>query len=221
MVRSEGSVNTRSIDDLKSVPLICVSFLSCYLCACSDRVVASEHLNYRRLSSSKARARLEKELTESVNATCDSIWTQLEKNLDRLIKGKIDLVLDELTKIEDVIESLATTQVTLADSLREELRSLNMTFTNKIASAVFGEEEANKIMEHVTTAARIPGVCTLLSENSKGATDKDFMDKLSNLISEDISIVTTTEDKELRAIWKSPNRKQRYPWRRPCKRLML
>lgn len=143
----------------------------------------------------KARARLEKELTESVNATCDSIWTQLEKNLDRLIKGKIDLVLDELTKIEDVIESLATTQVTLADSLREELRSLNMTFTNKIASAVFGEEEANKIMEHVTTAARIPGVCTLLSENSKGATDKDFMDKLSNLISEDISIVTTTEDK--------------------------
>ena len=143
----------------------------------------------------KARARLEKELTESVNATCDSIWTQLEKNLDRLVKGKIDLVLDELTKIENVIESLATTQNDLADSLRHELQSLNMTFTTNIASAVFGEEEANKLMENITTASRIPGVCTLLSEAAKDATNKCFIDKLSNLLSEDINIVTDTEDK--------------------------
>lgn len=143
----------------------------------------------------KARARLEKELTESVNATCDSIWTQLEKNLDRLIKGKIDLVIDELTKIENVIEALATTQNDLADSLRTELRGLNMTFTTKIASAVFGDEQAAAYMSNIDTAARIPGVCTLLSEKSTNATPKEFTQQLSDLIAEDVTTVTTTEDK--------------------------
>lgn len=142
----------------------------------------------------KARARLEKELTESVNATCDSIWTQLEKNLDRLIEGKIDLVLNELTKIETVMESLANTQDELADSLREELRSLNMTFTGKIASAVFGKEN-NNYMSNIVTSARIPGVCTLLVETEKGAVSDDFRTRLSDLISEDIRFVTAGDDK--------------------------
>ena len=142
----------------------------------------------------KARARLEKELTESVNATCDSIWSQLEKNLDRLVKGKIDLVLDELTKIENVMNSLAETQETLADSLREELRTLNLTFTAKIASAVFGEDEAQKAMDNIQTAARIPGVCTLLTEIEANAANEDFTNKLKDLISEDISVVTESEE---------------------------
>ncbi|MCR4730215.1 MAG: 50S ribosome-binding GTPase [Saccharofermentans sp.] len=142
----------------------------------------------------KARAKLEKELTESVNATCDSIWTQLEKNLNRLIKGKIDLVLDELAKIENVIGSLAATQNGLADSLREELRSLNMTFTTKIASAVFGDEQAAEYMNNIGTAARIPGVCILLSEKASETTPEDFRKDLSDLISEDISIVKESED---------------------------
>ena len=143
----------------------------------------------------KARAKLEKELTESVNATCDSIWTQLEKNLNRLIKGKIDLVLGELTKIENVNGSLAATQNGLADSLREELRSLNMTFTSKIASAVFGDEQADTYISNIDTAARIPGVCILLSEKAENATPEDFRKNLSDLIAEDVAIVTTTEDR--------------------------
>lgn len=143
----------------------------------------------------KARARLEKELTESVNATCDSIWTQLEKNLNRLITGKIDLVLDELTKIENVIEALATTQNDLAGSLRTELRQLNMTFTSKIASAVMGADEADACMSNIDTIARIPGVCILLSEKAANAVPKEFPKHLSDLIAEDVSIVTTNEDK--------------------------
>ena len=143
----------------------------------------------------KARAKLEKELTESVNATCDSIWTQLEKNLNRLIKGKIDLVLDELTKIENVIESLAETQNDLAGSLRTELRQLNVTFTSKIASAVMGGNDADACMGNIDTIARIPGVCILLSEKAANAVPEDFTKHLSDLISEDVSVVTTNEDK--------------------------
>ena len=143
----------------------------------------------------KARAKLEKELTESVNATCDSIWTQLEKNLNRLIKGKIDLVLDELTKIENVIESLAETQNDLAGSLRTELRQLNVTFTSKIASAVMGGDEADACMGNIDTIARIPGVCILLSEKAANAVPEDFTKQLSDLIAEDVSVVTTNEDK--------------------------
>ena len=143
----------------------------------------------------KARAKLEKELTESVNATCDSIWTQLEKNLNRLIKGKIDLVLDELTKIENVIESLAETQNDLAGSLRTELRQLNVTFTSKIASAVIGGDEADACMGNIDTIARIPGVCILLSEKAANAVPEDFTKRLSDLLAEDVSVVTTNEDK--------------------------
>lgn len=142
----------------------------------------------------KARAKLEKELTESVNATCDSIWTQLEKNLNRLIKGKIDLVLDELTKIENVIESLAETQNNLAGSLRTELRQLNVTFTSKIASAVMGGDEADACMGNIDTIARIPGVCILLSSKTSDATQAEFTKHLSDLLAEDVSIVTTNED---------------------------
>ena len=143
----------------------------------------------------KARAKLEKELTESVNATCDSIWTQLEKNLNRLIKGKIDLVLDELTKIENVIESLAETQNDLAGSLRTELRQLNVTFTSEIASAVMGGDEADACMGNIDTIARIPGVCILLSEKAANAVPEDFTKHLSDLLAEDVSVVTTNEDK--------------------------
>ena len=142
----------------------------------------------------KARARLEKELNESVNATCDSIWSQLEKNLKRLVKGKIDLVISELGKIESVIDSLASTQDELADSLRLELRSLNMTFTFKIGNAVFGEEEASKSLSKITTAARIPGVCTLLSEASEGAVTDEFRSKMQDLIAEDVKVVTANDD---------------------------
>lgn len=143
----------------------------------------------------KARAKLEKELTESVNATCDSIWTQLEKNLNRLIKGKIDLVLNELTKIENVIESLADTQNDLAGSLRTELRQLNVTFTSKIASAVMSGDEADACMGNIDTIARIPGVCILLSSKTSDATQAEFTKHLSDLLAEDVSVVTTNEDK--------------------------
>ena len=143
----------------------------------------------------RARAKLEKELTESVNATCDSIWTQLEKNLSRLVEKKIDLVISELTKIGKVVDSLSSAQVELADSLRLELRTLNMTFTGKIASAVFGEETAAAEMAGITTAARIPGVCTLLCEEQGGAGREDFRARISDLIAEDVRSVVMSEDK--------------------------
>ena len=142
----------------------------------------------------RARARLEKELNESVNSTCDSIWSQLEKNLDRLVTGKIDLVSSELTKIEKVIKSLAIALDSLAGSLRVELRSLNMTFTENIASAVFGEEEASGYMSNITVASRIPGVCTLLVEDPADSVGPEFRAKLSDLIAEDIEFVAATDD---------------------------
>ena len=142
----------------------------------------------------KARANLEKELSNSVNSTCDNIWLQLEKNLDRLVVGKIDLVLRELTEIEKVINSLASTQDVLADSLRLELQSLNKTFTGKIASAVFGEEPAEGYMNSIDTVSRIPGVCTMLALNEEGSVGDEFKDKLTELLSEEIRFVSASEE---------------------------
>ena len=143
----------------------------------------------------KARASLEKELSNSVNSTCDNIWSQLEKNLDRLVEGKIDLVIRELTEMEKVIMSLASTQRGLSDSLRTELQTLNKTFTGKIASAVFGEKQAEGYISNISTVAREPGVCTLIVEENEGGIGEDFRTQMSGLISEEIRFVTAGEDK--------------------------
>lgn len=142
----------------------------------------------------KARANLEKRLNESVNSACDNIWTQLEKNMDKLVSNKINLVLTELNNLETVIFALASTQLSLADSLRLELRSLNMTFTENIATAVFGKELASSYISKITTAARIPGVCTLYSEEAEGAVGGEFRLKIADLISEEVGFVTATPD---------------------------
>ena len=142
----------------------------------------------------KARANLEKELTNSVNSTCDNIWTQLEKNLDRLVEGKINLVIKELSQIEKAIDSLAETQTDLAGSLRSELQTLNKTFTGKIASTVFGEEYSAERLAGINTIARVPGVCTLIAEDASGAAGEEFGLKMKDLISEDVRIITATED---------------------------
>ena len=142
----------------------------------------------------RARAKLEEELGKSVNITCDNIWTQLEKNLDRLVKGKIDLVISELAKFGNVIDSLASTQFSLAGSLRTEIRSLNTTFIKEISFAVFGEEKASDHMSKIVTAVRIPGVRTLLLEESAGAVEPEFASKMEELIAEDVRLIEGTSD---------------------------
>ena len=49
-------------------------------------------------------------------------------------------------------------------------------------------------MSKISSAARIPGVCTLLSEKTKGELDPEFCTKMSDLISEEMRVVTENED---------------------------
>jgi hypothetical protein len=151
-------------------------------------------LETRGDKQARARAKLEEELGKSVNVTCDNIWTQLEKNLDRLVKGKIDLVISELTKFGNVINSLASTQFSLAGSLRTEIRSLNLTFIKEISNAVFGGETASDHMSKIGTAVRIPGVRTLLLEGSSGSVEPEFASKMEELIAEDVRLIEGTSD---------------------------
>lgn len=151
-------------------------------------------LETRGDKQARARAKLEEELGKSVNVTCDNIWTQLEKNLDRLVKGKIDLVISELTKFGNVINSLASTQFSLAGSLRTEIRSLNLTFIKEISNAVFGGEKASDHMSKIGTAVRIPGVRTLLLEGSSGSVEPEFASKMEELIAEDVRLIEGTSD---------------------------
>ena len=50
MVRSKGSVDARSVNDLKTVPLVGVGLLGRDFRARGDRIIACEHLNNRGLS---------------------------------------------------------------------------------------------------------------------------------------------------------------------------
>lgn len=66
----------------------------------------------------EARTRLEKSLRDNVTKICDSLQTQMKKNLDSLISIRIEGLMREMDKINSVIFRLADTQ-----SNRQNIRS--------------------------------------------------------------------------------------------------
>ena len=73
----------------------------------------------------EARTRLEKSLRDNVTKICDSLQTQMKKNLDSLISIRIEGLMREMDKINSVIFRLADTQRELAWALNEHLIELN------------------------------------------------------------------------------------------------
>ena len=152
--------------------------------------VAVMLLESRETKEVRARAKLEKEITNSVNATCDSIWTQLEQNLDKLVKNKLDRVIEEFEKVHSVISSLASSQTSLCNDLGGQLLSLNATMTREFANVTsdsFAVPSALKV-------ARIPGVCMALVLSSEVSVDPAVIERMSSILSEEVIVVTDTGD---------------------------
>ena len=152
--------------------------------------VAVMLLESRETKEIRARAKLEKEITNSVNATCDSIWTQLEQNLDKLVKNKLDKVVREFEKIEAVISSLASSQTSLCNELGSQLLSLNATMTSEFALVTGG----SVVVPSALKVARIPGVCMALVFDKDVPVSAEQTAHMSSILSEEVIVVTDTGD---------------------------
>ena len=149
--------------------------------------VAVMLLESRETKEYKARAKLEKEITRSVNATCDSVWTQLEQNLDKLAKNKLDVVVSELDKIRNVVDALVSSQNSLCNSLSGHLLDLNINMLRDFEE-IPGTKEMGIDISGVRKVARIPGVSMTLVADEDIPSEESIR-ALSDLISEEVIAV--------------------------------
>lgn len=143
-------------------------------------------LETRNTKELKARTKLENELAANMDMTCDSIWTQLEKNLSKLLKGKLDLVTGELGKISGVVTELGNTQEELAANLKEQLIGVNMSLVQETAGIIDGRQY---IDSKISKVARIPGITTLLVTEEGVSISEAFREQLRSILGEEVLIL--------------------------------
>ncbi len=143
-------------------------------------------LETRNTKELKARTKLENELAANMDMTCDSIWTQLEKNLNKLLKGKLDLVTGELGKISGVVTELGNTQEELAANLKEQLIGVNMSLVLETADIIDGRQY---IDARISKVARIPGITTLLVTEEGVSIPEEFREQLRSILGEEVLIL--------------------------------
>ena len=141
----------------------------------------------------EARLKLEKNLRGNVTKICDTLQTQMEKNLNTLVSVKINGLLKEIDKINTVIFSLADTQKELAWGLNTRLMELNSQLMTE-AIRLIGAEG---LEYHVQGVARIPGNTSLILLNYGTVFPKEQCDGLYKLMAERIGFVYDSDSKKV------------------------
>ena len=141
----------------------------------------------------EARTRLEKKLRENVSKICDTLETQMQKNLDSLVSVRIEGLMMEIDKINSVIFRLADTQKELAWGLNNHMLELN----NQILTEAIRLIGAEGLQYHVQSVARIPGNTSLLLLNDGTVFPKEQKEELYKLMSERIGFVYNSENKKV------------------------
>ena len=155
----------------------------------------------------EARTRLEKSLRDNVTKICDSLQTQMKKNLDSLISIRIEGLMREMDKINSVIFRLADTQRELAWALNEHLIELN----GQIITEAIKLIGAEGLEWHIQSVARIPGNSSLIMLRDGTVFPKEQRDELYKMMSERINFVYESDSKKVlisRILGKDINRNQ-------------
>lgn len=154
-------------------------------------LIGSLFLKNRNKKELEARLKLEKRLRENVTRLCESLQSQMLKNLDLLVTIRIDSLLKEIDKINSVIFRLADTQRNLAWDINSHLVSLNKDISFEAIRLV----AADSIESNILSVARIPGnsVLFLLRDGTVFPTEK--RGELYKLMGEQISFAFETDSK--------------------------
>ncbi|MCI5596248.1 MAG: 50S ribosome-binding GTPase [Lachnospiraceae bacterium] len=141
----------------------------------------------------EARTKLEKKLRDNVSRICDTLQTQMAKNLDSLVSAKIERLLKEMDRINSVIFRLADTQRELAWGLNDHLMELNKQILEEAIKLI----GADGLQYHVLSVARIPGNISMIKLNDGTVFPKEQVDGLYNLMSERIHFVYDTDNMKI------------------------
>ena len=147
-----------------------------------------------------------KKLKENVNKVCDSIFKQLNENFDSLISKRIDVLINEIERIDSVVFRLADTQKKLAWDIDEHFLELNY----KLIAEALKLIEAEDIQYQILSVARIPGSAVTFMLKDKTLFPYEQTVSLTKLISEKIRFIYNTDSKRVmisRVIGRSIDRK--------------
>ena len=169
-------------------------------------VLGSFFFSNREKKEQEARQKLEKKLKENVNKVCDSIFKQLNENFDSLISKRIDVLINEIERIDSVVFRLADTQKKLAWDIDEHFLELNY----KLIAEALKLIEAEDIQYQILSVARIPGSAVTFMLKDKTLFPYEQTVSLTKLISEKIRFIYNTDSKRVmisRVIGRSIDRK--------------
>ena len=122
-------------------------------------------------------------IAKGILETADIVILEVNEHLPKVYGGFDESI--HISEVDMVVEGEHARQELEAPVVRQPRERL----------AGLGDEQADTYISNIDTAARIPGVCILLSEKAENATPENFRKNLSDLIAEDVAIVTTTEDR--------------------------
>lgn len=154
-------------------------------------IVGSLLLESRDEKELEARRKLEDSLRSNVDKSCLSLEKQMNKNFDRLIENRADIVINELCRINSVVFRLADTQKSLAWKLNGRVLNTNKELVSE-AIKFIGSEGLEYWIQEV---ARVPGNTTLLMLYDGKRFPEEQKQQLKELLSETINFVYDTENK--------------------------
>lgn len=156
-------------------------------------ILGSFFFKSRQKKEFEARTRLEKNLRSNVTKMCDSLQTQMKKNLDSLISIRIEELMREMDKVNSVIFRLADTQRELAWALNEHLVELN----GQIITEAIKLIGAEGLEWHIQSVARIPGNSSLIMLRDGTVFPKEQRDELYKMMAERINFVYESDSKKV------------------------
>ncbi len=145
----------------------------------------------------EARIRLEQNLRSIVSSLCESLETQMHKNLALLVQMRIDSVILELTRINSVLFRLSDTQKELAWYLDGNLLALNSELVKEAIHLI----NADGLEYHIKDVARIPGATMTFMLNDRVVFPDEQRKQIINLTGESIGFVYDAPYKRTLISW--------------------
>lgn len=154
-------------------------------------IIGSFLFKSREKREREARIRLEKTLREDIDKKCEIYQEKTEKNLKYIIERRIDRLVREMDKIDDIIFKLADTQKKLAWQLNDYLAELNKNIVSEAIKLI----EADGLQYHILDVARIPGNITMIKLREETIFPTEQVKELGKLMAETILFVHDNENK--------------------------
>jgi len=151
--------------------------------------IGTQFFKSRSKKEYAARRRLEEALKENVKKNCYEIDAQMRRSLAGIVQ-KIDMLLKEIDRIDNVVSKLADTQRQLAWKLDDHLMALNQQIVNE-ALLLSG---AKGLEYHIKATARIPGNMNCLMLYDGVIFPDEEYQKLRDLIGERVILISESKN---------------------------